>query len=59
MFNIRAKHIEQDLAAVHAAYGDVVEGLTFDFADQDTGGILATGGCLGPLGIMLTSYERR
>jgi AraC-like DNA-binding protein len=57
MFNIRAKHIEQDLAAVHAAYGDVVEGLTFDFADQDTGGILATGGCLGPLGIMLTSYE--
>jgi hypothetical protein len=57
MFNIRARHLERDLVEVHAAFGDTVDGLSFEFANRRSGAIQAIGGRLGPSGITMSSHQ--
>lgn len=57
MFNIRAQSLDRDLAFVQETYGDIIDGMSFDFCDPVNGEIRSVGGPLGPRGLLLTHYE--
>ncbi len=57
MFNIRARHQDQDLAAMNAALGDVSEGVFFNFSDCQDGSAQVKAGVFGPRGVALAAYQ--